>query len=396
MSFPLSACRQAESGNDTKVCYNIIMGIFTLPSKSPLGIDISDLSLKLVQLKKTRRGIFMQALSRIEVPENYIDSGIIKNRKGVLALLQKMLKETIFGKITSREAVASLPEVKTFAKLIAVDYSGKNLGRAVEHEMEKHIPFDPHDINYDWQLIKKEGGIKKILINVAPKNIADDYAGLLIAAGLIPVALEIEAVSICRSILPPAHCAKGTTFIVDVGATRSSLIAYAGGSILFTISLPVSGKKYTKIIAEKLGLSPEKAEAAKIICGLNQKAAEGIIAKILEEMTSELVKKIKTGISYLNTHYPEFGHVSQIYLCGGGANLEGLDAILTKKITIDTSIGNIFTNIEMSQRQENKYFQEELATLKKIAANNRHTQNFSPTFAVAVGLALRNIYTDEI
>lgn len=373
------------------------MNLLSLPSKYPLGIDIADLSLKLIQLKKVRHSITVQTLSKVIVPEGYINVGVIKNQTGVVDLLKKLTEETIFGKTTSREVIACLPETKTFTKLITISSSEKNLSEAVNTEIEKNVPFELSDINYDWQLIKKDSESQKILIGVVPKNIADDYYNLLTKADLLPIVLEIEPMAIARSILPPTYDAEGTTLIIDIGATRSGLIAYADNTILFTISLPVSGKKYTEIIAKKLNLSLSKAEAGKVICGLDPKLAHGTVVKILAEMTEELVSKIKEAIKYLHANYPEYTSIGKIWLCGGGANMKGLAEILTKKLKINTAVSNVFVNINISQRKKNKYFHEELIASKKSSAKQyKRKQNFSLAFATAVGLALRGIHVDEV
>ncbi|PIT93932.1 hypothetical protein COU00_01710 [Candidatus Falkowbacteria bacterium CG10_big_fil_rev_8_21_14_0_10_43_11] len=368
------------------------MNIFNTPSKYPVGIDISDLSMKLVQLNKTRQAVVLQTLSRVAVPSGYIDGGAIKNKAGAAELLRKLLTETIFGKVSSREAVVSLPETKTFIKLLSLNSAGENLSDAVKVEIAKNIPYELADVNYDWQVINQNRDRQKILIAAVPKKIADDYAAILEGVGLLPVALEIEAAAIARSILPLAYESDKTTLILDIGASRSGLIAYADGAILFTASLPISGKKYTAIIAQKLNLTLAKAEEAKIICGLDSQAAQGIIAKTLKQMTDELVAKIKAALQHLAAYYPANLSVGQIYLCGGGASLLGLDAMLKQKLNIEVTIGDIFTNIRVTSRQKEKYLREKYSAVNGEAQRRERQQDFSLTFAAAAGLALRSIY----
>lgn len=368
------------------------MNLLSFPSKYPLGIDISDLSLKLAQLQSRRHKITLQTLSRVSVPEGYITAGIIKNKAGVVELLKNLARETILGKATSKEVVACLPETKTFLKLLTLSRSEENIANLIKSEIEKNIPYELSEVNYDWQVINKSGREQKILVGVIPKSIADSYAEILEAADLFPVALEIEAAAIVRSVLPLAYRSPKTTLIVDIGATRSSLIAYAGNAILFTVNLPVSGKKYTAIIARELNLDLAKAEEAKIICGLDPNAAQGIIAATLAQMSNELITKIKAALKYLANYYPANSEIGAIYLCGGGANLKGLPALMTEQLNIPAQVSDVFTNIAVGSKQTDKYLQEEFVTAKNITPHYQRRQNISPTFATAVGLALRGIY----
>ncbi|MFA6551155.1 MAG: pilus assembly protein PilM, partial [Patescibacteria group bacterium] len=332
-----------------------------------------------------------QALSRITVPEGYIADGIIKNKTGVAALIKQAAEKTIFGKVTSKEAIACLPETKTFIKLISAGRADENLSAAVKSEIEKDIPYDLADVNYDWQTVKTGRAGKKVLIGVAPKKIADDYAAVLEAAGFFPTALEIEATAIARSIFSFSRPAEQTVLIVDIGAARSSLIACAGDVILFTVSLPVSGKKYTALIASELKLPLAKAEEAKIICGLDPESAQGIVADVLSEMTGELIDKIKAAIKHLNTYYPEYGKINAVYLCGGGANLKYLEKIIPDKLNLPAKIGDPLINISLGQKQTEKYFYETLTVPGGVSANFVYQQNTAPIFSTAIGLALRGI-----
>jgi len=355
------------------------MPLINFPSKYPLGIDISDLSLKLVQLNKVRHIISLQAAGQVMVPAGYISGGIIKNKAAVVELLRELIKKPNLGKATSREAIVSLPETKTFIKLVEVSVEGEDTADLVRSEIEKNIPYEISDVNYDWQLIGKAGPKQKILIGASPKNMVNDYLALLYEAGLRPIALEIEAEAICRSLFPPDFNSSSPILVIDIGASRSGLIACGNGLILFTVSLPISGEKYTKAIAQALNLSREQAEIAKIQD--NGPAVTNVIAGI----NKNLIAKIKTAIKYLDNYYPQYGQPIEIMLCGGGSNLNGLAELLAQNFKIKISRGNIFTNISLRQSWHKKYFQPELNTAGR--------QMLVPAaFATAIGLGLRGIY----
>jgi len=368
------------------------MNIFSSPSSYPIGLDISDRSLKLVQLNKKRQSIILQTLSKWHLPPGFIQDGIIKNKEGVIESIYKLINHTIIGKVTNKKVVACLPEPKTFIKLVKIESTNGDFKDDLIHEIEKNVPYSIDEINYDWQVIEKKQGVQKVLISAIEKNIAEQYHEVLKSAGLIPIALEVEAVSIIRSLLPASANKHPTILIVDIGAQRSSCIAYSSNTILFTMSLPISGNKTTDIIAKKLKLTTEKAEIAKVISGLNPLNVNGVIAEALEQKIHNLTSKLNNVIKYLAKHYPEYGEVSDIYLCGGGAQINGLADILTKKLKTPTKIGNVFININIHPRVEEKHLHEEFATLKKIAKEHKIKQNFSLRFATAVGLALRGIY----
>ncbi len=65
---------------------------------------------------------------------------------------------------------------------------------------------------------------------------------------------------------------------------------------------------------------------------------------------------------------------------------------MTEQLNIPAQVSDVFTNIAVSPKQADKYLQEEFVAAKKITPPYQRRQNISPTFATAIGLALRGIY----
>ncbi|MFA5318385.1 MAG: pilus assembly protein PilM [Patescibacteria group bacterium] len=241
------------------------------------------------------------------------------------------------------------------------------------------------EVNYDWQVINKSKNISEILISATPKKIAESYSNAVEDSGFFPAVLEPEPLAISRALLPLGQKVKGTEVIIDIGTKYSNFIAYGSGSILFTSSIPTSGEQITKAVAEKLKISWEQAESAKIVCGLNQ-------AQIKEIAEKELAQKIKRSFKYLSANYPEYSNIIKIHLCGGGAYIRGLAGVLSEKLGIPVERGNVFTNIELNRNKESRFFSKEFITSKKLTQDNKVTGNFSLIFATAIGLAIRGAH----
>ncbi|MDP3900159.1 MAG: type IV pilus assembly protein PilM [bacterium] len=372
------------------------MNIFSAPSKYPFGLDISDRSFKIVQLNKKRHNIVLQAIGKWRVPSGAIEDGIIKDQKTVIGIINKLINKPMYGKISSKNVIASLPETKTFINLIDIDASEGEFRNVLERKIEKNIPYTLDEVNYDWQVVEKNKKIKKVLVGIVEKKVANQYYNILNEAGLTPIALEIEAVAISRSLLPISAKKILPTLIVDVGAERSSCVAFANNSILFTMSLPLSGHEITDDIAKKLRIPKHKAEAAKIVCGLDPHHANGDIAKILNNKIKKLADRIKEVAEHLRTNYPEYSEVNRIYLSGGGTQINGIADKLTSELKIPVYIGNVLMNFNINYSIEQKYLHEEYSTFKKLAKKNKVKQNMSLQFATAIGLALRGIYSDKL
>lgn len=373
----------------------------------PIGIDISDLSLKLFQLNKQGEKISIQAISKYELPKGIIDDGEIINKPELLKAVNTLLTKTKHGKVSSTEVIACLPESKTFIKLIEVENSPNDLSLVLKSEIEKYIPLSVDEIYFDWQVVKTLPTKKLILIGAAPKNIVDQYSNFFDEAGLSVVALEIESIAICRCLLEEESYrykgqSTGNYAIIDMGAKRTSMVAYSQNTILFTVSMPISGDEITENISKTLRIDREQAEKAKIICGLSADKAKGVIKNILSEMIDDLIKRVQETIKYHAVHFSEFPPLDKIYLCGGGSNIENIDKIIQEAIKIEVKLADPLINLQENGVNFNETFSEAHQADLNFLKNQRElnnlsiTKNYSLAFTTAIGLALRGVFIDEI
>ena len=184
--------------------------MFILSPTKTLGLDISDLSIKAVQIKKKDGQNTIQAMNSIAVPEGMIEEGVIKNEKKIVSLLKKLLDKKA-NKFTTKYVVSCLPETKTFIKVIEIpakDIEQNGTWKMICRELPRHIPITVEEAQIDWQEIDSDGKSKKFLVGAAPKKIVDDYSHVCQMAGLETIGLEIEAEAIIRSIIPQVNIKK--------------------------------------------------------------------------------------------------------------------------------------------------------------------------------------------
>ena len=378
--------------------------LFSKSSNYPIGLDISDLSLKLVQLIKTRNKIKIQALGKINLKKGLIENGEIKDKPAVIEAIHKLIAKPKVGSVTANEVVACLPDTKTFIKLIEIEKTPNNLIDIIGAEIEKHIPLTIKEINYDWQIIEEKRDKYSVLIGAAPQNIVNQYIDLLNEANLSISALEIESTAICRSLLAVENPEFKGKFdknysIIDIGAKRTSMTIYSQNTIVLSISIPISGQEITERIAKTLEIKNEQAEKAKIICGLDKNKAQGIIHKILSNIINELNHKIKDTLEFYHNHYPDRGPINEILLCGGGSKVKNIDQIISQSINIDTKKGNTFINLPEPDKKFTQNFLETHNLNMDFLKNKKNKnvsikQDSSLSFTTAIGLALRNIFID--
>jgi type IV pilus assembly protein PilM len=311
----------------------------------------------------------------IAMPPGLIVNGEIQEPQKVHNYIRKLLDGRNSGEkpVTSPWVVAVLPEPYGFIKLITVP---KPLADIIEDditiEASKHIPFTESDKYYlDWQVIpdtilKDE---TKVLITAIPQAISDSYTSLLEGLGLGVVALEIEALSICRAMVTAQKKYVGEArAILDIGSTRSSLIIYDDNTIQLSTSLSYSGELLTTALAQSLKVTHEEAEGLKKRYGLEFKDEKKVWAPLIKE-THKFADEIRKTIFFYYSHFQQTNRITHITMCGSGSALKYLDKVLSLELKIECRPGNVWKNLAPSK-------------------NTIHDES-ALGYATAIGLALR-------
>ncbi len=345
----------------------------------PMGLDISDQSIRLVQFKKQKNSLALQAFNWVKLPEGVIFKGEIKDKLAFLKGLQELVSKPKVGKVKGNEAVACLPESKTFIKLLKINKSPNELSDMIESEITKHIPLSIGEMYYDWQIIEEDDDGQSVLVAVASKQIVSQYSNLLNKAGIFLEALEVEPVPVCRCLLPEEFFYyKGkydkNYLILDFGATSTSLIVYSHDTILFTTSLSIFGDKITENISRDLKINKKEAETIK-----KENKAKPEVKKNVNEAINELSDKISSIIRYYNNQYSDRGEINKLIICGGGALIDKVSDRFEKNISLPVEIGDVYINLKDGKDLEDVF---------KKQKDNEHS---SLSFATAIGLALRGV-----
>ena len=331
------------------------MLFFPDPTIRAVGLDISEHVFRLVEIRRGpfyRRRLQLHRYSEERLEDGVVVAGEFKKPEQVTAHLKNLLRKS-YKRPGSRGAVVSLPETRTFIKVISVKKPDKPeaIPAAILAEAELHIPTPISELYVDWQHLEDPKNIpvgKSMAVTVAaaPKTIVDSYSAALEGAGLIPVAFEIEAQAIVRSVIQGKDDGGRTIGIVDFGATRSSFIVYDKGTIQFTVSIPLSGDVVTRRISESLAVDVAEAERTKRQCGVDAHKCGTKLWSIMEPFLSEMADRIIDAVNFYRDHFPGGRALDEIILCGGGANMARMDELLSDLTKTSVRKADPWVNID--------------------------------------------------
>ncbi|KKR53099.1 MAG: Type IV pilus assembly protein PilM [Parcubacteria group bacterium GW2011_GWA2_40_23] len=357
------------------------------------GLDISDSSVKIAKLKRRGKDFDLACFGEELIPKGIIEDGEIKDEQALVTIIKKTLAKVKGEKLKTREVIVSLPDEKTFLRVIQMPkMAPEELAKAILFEAENHIPIPLKDSYFDFEAVDPivdHLDHCDVLIVAAPQNIVNSYIRAIKLAGLNPYALEIESLSISRALIKNLITVN-PVLLIDFGATRTALIVFSGRSIRFTSLLSFASEKLTQDLASGLEINTIEAEKIKTDYGLESKIKVQFqektgdfnlekeitenekILNVLDSSLSQLVSEIKNFLDFYYSHRnhehlpPTRNEIKKILISGDGANLKGFDHYLAKKLGISTITGNPWTNIlsEPQDRISEEYLKRSLSHAK--------------------------------
>ncbi|MFA5154954.1 MAG: type IV pilus assembly protein PilM [Patescibacteria group bacterium] len=337
-----------------------------------LGVDIGDSSLKMVELKKKNRRIY---LSNYAFSENISEVNFMK-MDDINYLARAINKVKSEAGIVATKVTASLPTFAVFSSIININGTDKKrITEEVNEEAKKVIPLPLEEMTLDWKIVP-DGGAKsgpkgdlRVFLTGSPKKLVRKYIDIFAAAKLELASLETETFSLVRSLVGDD---KSTVMIVEIGANSTDFSIVKESIPVLNRSLAVCGSTITKAIADKLGLPFAQAEQFKFDLSVSLSADT---REELPQLVIKTLEPIVTEIQYMLDffHSQNNGEVEKLILSGGGALLLNLTDYLSKRLNLKVIVGDPWNRIHYP------------AELKPVLAE------VGPRLAVAIGLAMREI-----
>jgi len=236
-----------------------------------VGLDIGTYAIKAVEVKGFRNGLTVTAQGIAPTPPGTIQNGIVSDPKALGAAIKGLLQKSGIKAKKAISAAAGADGVVVRVIEVA-PMSPSELREMMKWEVERHIPFSANDIEMSYQAIDPEAAVAdpnnptmEVLLAVARREMIGLHLNTIEAAGLTPVAIDIEPLAVGRTLLDldKKGLANKNVVIVNVGASITDVGVYKNGILRFPRTIPIAGENFTRAIADQLGITMEAAEEEK-------------------------------------------------------------------------------------------------------------------------------------
>jgi type IV pilus assembly protein PilM len=346
--------------------------IFEKPQIS-FGLHLNGTALKFMQLEKKGETTVILGYSNVPMPKGLFANDEILDGAALIRLIEQSLLKAQFGRVTTNRAVVSVPESKSFIRVIHMpEMNEAQLSNAVMFEAEAYIPLPMDQVYFDWQIIGRNQEGLEVLIIASPKEFVDKFISILEKAHLKIVGVEVESQAVVRALVPPDD--QDNWLIVDIDAYKTALIMVEKRSLQFTSSVPLAGNAFTDRIAQALTVPAAKAEKIKREFGIANTPEYPNLKTYLLPAVNDLASEIKNILKFHYDHSE--ARINKVVLSGGSAKLKHLDEFLPSLLTdfgdMKIETANPFVNLTNLQTTE-------LTPYEALS------------FTTAIGLAMREL-----
>ncbi|MEI6494898.1 MAG: pilus assembly protein PilM, partial [bacterium] len=248
---------------------DLFLSLFPSPTYfavSNVGLDISDQSVKFIELLPHNGRVTIGRFGEQDIPAGVVEAGKIKKPEE----LEKILVE-LKEKYKISRAVVSLPEEQAYTIRVRLPFVNEDEIRdSLDLQLVELVPIPAASAVVDYDIYKRpvdEKGFYDLSVSVVPREMVESYAGVLTSSLFVPIALEIEAQALARAFIPKdSH---EVVMIVDIGKTRTSISINVGQMVLYTSTVSnIGGDNITHSIEKNLHVTYEEAEKLKIEKGI--------------------------------------------------------------------------------------------------------------------------------
>lgn len=338
-----------------------------------MGVDVSDRSIKFVELQKRREGLRLKRFGTKNISEGIVERGKIKKPDELVEALSALRHET-----DNEFIVVSLPEEEAFLKVVNFPLMPDNkIEKSLVTQLETIVPLSSEDTIFDFDVIEKtpQKKLLRLALSVFPKVLIENYINVFNRSGFFPVAFEVENQSIFRPLVEPQK--HGATMVMDFGKTRTSFLIGEEGFIKFSSTINVAGEHIDKALSKVLKIDILEAEKVKRKIVFQMKEKEKNYLDEVLPVISVVKDEAQRILDYWRAHTAEQGfrneEIEEIVLCGGDSNMPGLVDYFAYELKKTVKLGNPWLNI---------------ASFDDYIPEMNH--NKSLKYVTAIGLALRS------
>lgn len=323
-----------------------------MAKKQVVAVDIGTHTAKMVQLEQSSAGTRLINADIVTYTDTDDRQQVAKSMENLWASLGTPPKQGNLSSLFNRnkaEVVLALPRslvsTKRLANLPAA--TDDQLANIVEIAAEAELPFRVEEAIFTYNDVRRTSDATSVELISTRRASVTSYLDLLEQIGVSASGVTPSMIAIAET-ATRSGCTK-PTFIVDIGAGQTDFCFVEDGVLRFSRSFRLGGDNLSEHVSRALDVNSEAAAEEK----RHISADEAPTSTWTAELVSELHRSIAAATIHRNSdslgtaEETDISHEgtrseveNELWLCGGGARVPNLAAILEAELDLPTYLWN--------------------------------------------------------
>lgn len=348
-----------------------MVGLFGNKNAGWVGVDIGSSSVKLVSLSQHGHDYQVDSYAVVPLPPSAVVDGTVENQGEVSDAIERGIK--ICGN-KLRHAVIAVPSSAVITKRLEISnaFSEQELEEQVKIEADQFIPYALDEVALDFEVIgpvDNNHALNEILLVACRRDDVSSREEAVNGAQLQCEIVDVDTFATER-LLPLLEGCNPDALIglVDIGASTLTLNVFRKGKIVYNREQAFGGNELTNAIHQQYGM--EVAEVEQKL--RNGSLDDEIVEMLVMPFRQSVIQQVSRALQFFYSSGAQ-SQLSELYLAGGTAGIEGLSDLMQEEIGVPAKVVNPFSSIRVGPR-----------------LNQDRLINDAPMLAKACGLALRS------
>ncbi len=337
--------------------------------KLTVGLDVGSGLVKAVVIDHTSGAPIVTRVILAAVADTAIVDGEIMDYAMVADAIRQALATTDLRKA---HIVAAVGGRDVIVKKITLERVKPSQARElVRWEAEQHVPFAMDSVELDFQILDPDAVSPEmhVLLVAAKRELVLSKQQLLEDAGATPNIIDVDAFALHNAFaLNHPDALVGTVALLNIGNEVTNLNILEDGVPILTRDLSVGTRRLREDLQHDVGLTNVEADAL-----LRGGERSPMLDSVVAPRADELAVGIERASTFLSTSSRHFTPMRTIYVCGGGAGVPGLRALLADRLRLSVVAANPLARVAVQP-----------GALHEMSATD-----VGPLLMLPVGLALR-------
>ncbi len=375
--------------------------------KKVWGIDISQTSIKAVQVIAEGGGLTVTALDVEELPRGGTDQAQIEShiREGLSKLMSR-------NRMRGQRIACSLPGHAVFNRPVKLPPGDPDrIQERVRYEAQQQIPFPLNEVIWDSHVVDRKysvGEEMEVILFAIKREVVDHFLSLLQSLALHPDVIQFSPVALYNYLVHDQDTGNAS-IALDIGADNTDLIV-VDGPRCWIRNLPITGNDLTKALHKELGIPLSEAERLKVTAAQSQQ--QGKLFASMQPVLKDLVGEIHRSIGYYKS-ISRLNKFDKIFLVGNGSKTIHIHKFVSQNLQIEATkidrLAKVAVSSSVDQAKLTAYLDSigaalglalqahglsrmKINLLPEEERNRRETAKRRPVAAVAVALLAIPVY----